>query len=365
MLSAKIGKRVNSCSASKLYFQVMELDISRTACSNHVNRMAQESCHACGRAFCADCLEEGAAYFYCHAPGCLEALYREILPKRVLCPDCESELELTPYEQREMKYTCPVCGNIIDHSSAPDCSPSSRRNWSWVYLAAAGVVVLIGVAGGYGQREIQTPVMILLIYCLFSLRKRKVASCLGVDPSLCFIKAGLKAKCGAFTDAEKCYTRCAQKEHRTIDSLYARAMVRGHLRNYQGALEDLDKILAMDIKQFRVHTARGAALNNLGRTAEAESAYSSAIFYEPDNARAYRGRAVARIFLGRASEALRDLDIAVSANPTDIETLLIRAKLYLDLGNRVRALRDVTVVLDLCPGHTTGLAIKHKAQGGQ
>jgi len=92
-------------------------------CFNHPDKKAFSICHGCGKDFCESCLDEGKEYYYCKNPECQELLKNELpsykVPKNVICPKCESEIELSEEERIIGKTHCSECSAFIDYTVVP------------------------------------------------------------------------------------------------------------------------------------------------------------------------------------------------------------------------------------------------------
>ena len=92
-------------------------------CFNHSEKEALSICHGCGKEFCKSCLDEGIEYYYCVNPKCQEMLKKELpsykVPESVICPNCESELDLSEEERIVGKIHCPECDKMIDYDVDP------------------------------------------------------------------------------------------------------------------------------------------------------------------------------------------------------------------------------------------------------
>ncbi|HEY9167090.1 MAG TPA: hypothetical protein VIS48_13120 [Candidatus Kryptonia bacterium] len=92
-------------------------------CANHPGKKAYSICRGCGKHYCMSCLDEGKEFYYCRKPTCHELLTKEtgadLLPTKIICPDCSSELELTDKERSSKKIHCPVCEAFLDYNSDP------------------------------------------------------------------------------------------------------------------------------------------------------------------------------------------------------------------------------------------------------
>jgi hypothetical protein len=92
-------------------------------CVNHPDKEALSTCHNCGSDYCELCLTEGKEYYYCHKYECQEMLKKELSPAvhagKVICPSCESELELSEEERQNGKIHCPECEAFINFTVNP------------------------------------------------------------------------------------------------------------------------------------------------------------------------------------------------------------------------------------------------------
>ncbi|MCP5062498.1 MAG: hypothetical protein GY936_08550 [Ignavibacteriae bacterium] len=92
-------------------------------CSNHIDRKAFSICHGCGKEFCKSCLDEGIEYYYCKNPGCQKLFEIELppikAPENIICPNCDSESELSDDERMKGKTHCSECESVIDFTVNP------------------------------------------------------------------------------------------------------------------------------------------------------------------------------------------------------------------------------------------------------
>ncbi len=91
-------------------------------CLNHPDKEALSICHGCGKEFCELCLDEGTEYYYCKNQECQELLKKELpldVLNIVICPECNSELELSEEENSKGKIRCPECDRVIDFTTNP------------------------------------------------------------------------------------------------------------------------------------------------------------------------------------------------------------------------------------------------------
>ncbi|MEE9429793.1 MAG: hypothetical protein V3V16_02060 [Melioribacteraceae bacterium] len=92
-------------------------------CFNHPEKKAFSICRGCGKEFCESCLDEGIEYYYCKNAEC-QKLFRIELPliegpENIICPNCDSELELSDNEKIKGKIHCSGCESAIDFTVNP------------------------------------------------------------------------------------------------------------------------------------------------------------------------------------------------------------------------------------------------------
>lgn len=100
---------------------------------------------------------------------------------------------------------------------------------------------------------------------------------------------------------------------------------------------------------------RGAALEGLGRTDEALSAYDEAIRLDPQGPLAYYGRAILLATRERAYvRAIADLDKVLALLPDNVSALQRRGDAYSQIGDMARAMVDFDRALALDPADPRG-----------
>jgi len=85
-------------------------------CSIHHDKEAYNICHSCGKSFCKECLTEGVQYYYCQNEECQKEFEKELIPEKIVCPECSHDIQLTLNERIERKFHCPNCEATIDYN---------------------------------------------------------------------------------------------------------------------------------------------------------------------------------------------------------------------------------------------------------
>ncbi|GIH92846.1 hypothetical protein Psi01_34760 [Planobispora siamensis] len=138
--------------------------------------------------------------------------------------------------------------------------------------------------------------------------------------------------------------------HRLV-LLANRAQLAVMLGRPEGALEDLDKVIAADPGYPDYYIDRGNLLYRLGRAREAVADYETAMRVGPPFPEPYYNRAEIRFASGDHHGALADLDHALELDPEFVDALANRAGLLVSLGELGRARADTEAGLALDPGH--------------
>ena len=104
------------------------------------------------------------------------------------------------------------------------------------------------------------------------------------------------------------------------------------------ALEVLDAVTALDPGYLDAHVCKGNALLALGRTAEADAAYRTALSIEPDYPYALNGLGLCAEAAGQGSEALAFFERALASDAGFAEAQHNRTRILTILDNTASAL---------------------------
>jgi len=106
-----------------------------------------------------------------------------------------------------------------------------------------------------------------------------------------------------------------------------------------GALATFDRALAVEASAPN-HAGRGRALQGLGRTLEARSAFRQAIALEPTNARWHVGLGVVELAGGDVAAAVTACDAAIDRDPRGAKAYYNRGCAMLQVGEHEQAVAD-------------------------
>ena len=152
------------------------------------------------------------------------------------------------------------------------------------------------------------------------------------------------------TDAEKLEDLDAALEADPTngEALQARAAVRMQAGDVDGAVKDLQNVLARDPSNQAIAQAAVQQLVELNRAGDALDLLSKTIEAKPSEA-LYRLRAILYRMEGKEDEALADLNKALAMQPKDPVALLQRAEIAIFGGDIRGAKRDLKAASEIAP----------------
>ena len=111
-------------------------------------------------------------------------------------------------------------------------------------------------------------------------------------------------------DSLKHFTKAIQINPEHAKSFAARALVKGRMGDFNGALSDLDQAIAIDPGYAKAYSNRGVTRGAMQDNQAALADFSQAIRLDPRLADAYRNRGITREMLGDLQGACADWKIA-------------------------------------------------------
>ncbi len=106
------------------------------------------------------------------------------------------------------------------------------------------------------------------------------------------------------------FTIAITKDPNYTKALVSRGLVRGALRDLDGAKKDFDQAILQDPRNTAALLNRGVTLGALNRADDAIKDFSECIRLEPKKSEAYRNRGISNFLLGRSKEACIDWENA-------------------------------------------------------
>jgi tetratricopeptide (TPR) repeat protein len=115
------------------------------------------------------------------------------------------------------------------------------------------------------------------------------------------------------------FTIAITKDPGHTKAIISRGLVRGALKDLEGAKKDFDQALLQDPRNTAALLNRGVTLGALGRANEAIKDFSDCIKLQPKKPEAYRNRGISQFILGKQKEACIDWKSAESLGDTEMK----------------------------------------------
>jgi len=155
---------------------------------------------------------------------------------------------------------------------------------------------------------------------------------------------------GNRADAREFAAKAYVADPRNIEALLVLADCHTHAGDLTAALDDYDRITALEPGIAEAQNNRGLVLHRLARPAEALASCDRAIALSPSLSGAHINRGNALAALGRRNEALAAYDQALALSPDQAEAHLGRGNLLCDESRHDEALAAYDHALALKPG---------------
>ena len=137
---------------------------------------------------------------------------------------------------------------------------------------------------------------------------------------------------------------------------YKRGNAYSHKGEYDRAIEDFGKAIALNPKYAKAYINRGNAYYHKGEYDRATKDYDKAIALDPKYALAYYNRGTAYSHKGEYDRAIKNYDKAIALNPKYAKAYYSRGVAYEKLGNKQKAETDYQKTLLLLPGNKKVIA---------
>jgi tetratricopeptide (TPR) repeat protein len=139
-----------------------------------------------------------------------------------------------------------------------------------------------------------------------------------------------------------------------------------HSGDFQGALEDFDKLIKEEPSNAYAYFSRASSLASLGKLQEAIDDANKAIELDPNLAEAYENRGSVKAMMGNQGGALLDFTRAIERDENFAVAYSNRGAVKSDLGNYEGALIDLNKAIKLDPNYADAYRIRaltHDRQG--
>ncbi|MBT3209334.1 MAG: tetratricopeptide repeat protein [Bacteroidetes bacterium] len=140
------------------------------------------------------------------------------------------------------------------------------------------------------------------------------------------------------------------KKHKNSPEAWSnRAYAFFEMKEYQKALNDYNKAIRLDSKNYQFYLNRGITFTQARDYKNAIQDYNKALTLAPDNAELYLNRGNVKNFQGKPEEAIKDFNIAIEKDRNNPKTWLSRGAINANLGKHNDAISDFNIVINLSP----------------
>ncbi len=122
-----------------------------------------------------------------------------------------------------------------------------------------------------------------------------------------------------------------------------------HLEQYQEAITNYNKAIALNSQSADAYNNRGLAYGNLQKYQEAIADFTKAIAINPQDAEAYHNRGNAYRNFKKYEKAIADYTKVIKIDPHNVEALYIRGLVYRNLEKYEEAITDYNKVITIKP----------------
>jgi S1-C subfamily serine protease len=162
-----------------------------------------------------------------------------------------------------------------------------------------------------------------------------------------FITAGNKSQKGDYQGAIADYDRVLAINPEFGEVYFRRGIARSLVKDWQGAVSDYTRAGELKPDHLEVYLNRGSVRNILKDWQGAKSDFDLAIALNPNSLPAYVGRGVALCELNDCQGGLKDYHRAIALNPTYADAYNRRGLAYQRLGNRQSAIDNYLAAAEL------------------
>ncbi|WP_106436950.1 tetratricopeptide repeat protein [Streptomyces prunicolor] len=162
-------------------------------------------------------------------------------------------------------------------------------------------------------------------------------------------------RAGDYEQALDDYDRALALDPDLVRAHRAKAVTRGGMGDYDAALRDLDRVVALEPDNAYNVILRGEHHRIARHHAEAMRDLDEGIRLDPTSDFAWASRGATRLFLGELDMALSDLNRALELKPDYAWALARRARVWRAFGDHERQLADLDRALPLQPDWAWGL----------
>lgn len=176
------------------------------------------------------------------------------------------------------------------------------------------------------------------------------------DPTLPAVRAQFALLVDDREQVREAYERALSLDPDEPTALEARATYRSEIESdLEGALEDLNRAVAIAPGSTTIWNALGLVLSERGASREAEEALLKAIELDPQDPASRANLAIHYLDQDRLDDAKEQIDLALAYDPTFDIALVARGRYHLQTGDLDKAMRDLLAGSTANPAYSQAL----------
>lgn len=175
-------------------------------------------------------------------------------------------------------------------------------------------------------------------------------------------RAWIRSGSGDFSGAVEDMDRAVAMRPDSAGAILDRAFLRGLSGDVEGSMEDYDRGLSLDPKRVDAYVSRAFVKASRGDREGTMRDFESAIRLKPDSFDVYTNRASAKVMLGDLKGAVEDYTEVLRRDPGNVSARLGRGVIRFRSGEFPGAVDDCSEVLRLDAGSTDALVVRAWAQ---
>jgi tetratricopeptide (TPR) repeat protein len=157
------------------------------------------------------------------------------------------------------------------------------------------------------------------------------------------------------------YSRAIAIYPKYTDALDHRGVAYANLRQFDKAIADFSSVIGIDANFTMAYYNRGIAYGNLGQNDKAIADFSSALGSDPNLTNAYYNRGVSYATLGQWDKAIADYTVVTENTPDYADAYCNRGVAYANLGQYENALADFSRAVEIDPNNAVAYSNRQKA----
>jgi tetratricopeptide (TPR) repeat protein len=214
----------------------------------------------------------------------------------------------------------------------------------YTYLPSLGPFLIMGLVMAWVSQKAD-----ILNRSLQGLKILSIAAAISVPLCLSYLTV---QQIGVWKNAIELWSYVIEHEPMKVPvAYYNRGIAFDRAGQFNKAIEDYDKAIALFPSHFEAYNNRGMAFEKIDQLNRALEDFGSAIAVNPSYYQAYYNRAIIFERIGQYDRAIEDYDRTIALNPSYSEAYNNRGIVFDNMGRYNNAIEDYNKTIALNPSH--------------